>query len=227
MNHFNWIIKKKSSSSRARNGLLITPHGTVDSPAFIFCGTKGSLKSLLVKEAVNAGTQVILSNTYHLMLQPGGDIISQHGGLHKFMNWKGPMLTDSGGFQIFSLGHGSVADEMLSGFSRKLGDDLNISGALGELFTWVNDMFSRLDSDEINYDIAQQALSALGKVDEVLGVMEADQVETDDKIQGLIDRRNQARAEKDWDTADVIRKQLDELGIVLEDTSEGTIWKKK
>ena len=88
-------------------------------------------------------------------------------------------------------------------------------------------MFSRLDSDEIKYDIAQQALSAIGKVDEVLGVMEADQVETDDEIQGLIDRRNQAREEKDWDTADVIRKQLDELGIVLEDTSEGTIWKKK
>ena len=122
---------------------------------------------------------------------------------------------------------GSVTDEMLSGFSQKLGDDLNISGALGELFTWVNDMFSRLDSDEINYDIARQALSALEKVDEVLGVMEADQVETDDEMQGLIDKRNQARAEKDWDTADVIRKQLDELGIVLEDTSEGTIWKKK
>ena len=122
---------------------------------------------------------------------------------------------------------GSVTDEMLSGFSQKLGDDLNISGALGELFTWVNDMFSRLDSDEINYGIARQALSALGKVDEVLGVMEADQVEADDEIQGLIDRRNQARAEKDWATADVIRKQLDELGIVLEDTSEGTIWKKK
>ena len=123
---------------------------------------------------------------------------------------------------------GSVTDEMLSGFSQKLGDDLNISGALGELFTWVNDMFSRLDSDEINYDISRQALSALRKVDEVLGVMEeADQVETDDEIQGLIDRRNQARAEKDWDTADVIRKQLDELGIILEDTSEGTIWKKK
>ena len=120
-----------------------------------------------------------------------------------------------------------VADEMLSGFSQKLGDDLNISGALGELFTWVNDMFSRLDSDEINYDIARQALSALGKVDLVLGVMEADQIETDDEIQGLIDRRNQAREEKDWDTADIIRKQLDELGIVLEDTSEGTIWKKK
>ena len=120
-----------------------------------------------------------------------------------------------------------VADEMLSGFSQKLGDDLNISGALGELFTWVNDMFSRLDSDEINYDIARQALSALGKVDEVLGVMEVDQIETDDEIQGLIDSRNQAREEKDWDTADVIRKELDELGIVLEDTSEGTIWKKK
>ena len=121
----------------------------------------------------------------------------------------------------------SIADEMLAGFSQKLGDDLNISGALGELFTWVNNMFSRLDSNKINYESARQALSALRRIDQVLGVMEVDQIETNEKIQSLIDRRNQARKEKDWDVSDAIRKQLDELGIVLEDTQEGTIWKKK
>jgi len=124
-------------------------------------------------------------------------------------------------------GDESAADKMLAGFSQKLEDDLNISGALGELFIWVNDMFGKLDSEEINYESSRQALSALGKIDEVLGVMEADQTEIDGEIQNLIDERNQAREGKDWSAADVIRKQLDELGIILEDTPEGTIWKKK
>ena len=111
MTKFNWKIQKQSSS-RARTGILSTPHGDIRTPAFIFCGTKASLKSFNTIEAKNNNTQIILSNTYHLMLQPGGELIAKHGGLHKFMNWDGPMLTDSGGFQIFSLGHGSVADEI-------------------------------------------------------------------------------------------------------------------
>ena len=112
MNNFNWRIKKNLSQSRARTGIITTPHGKIYTPAFIFCGTKGALKSISVDDAKKCGTQIILSNTYHLMLQPGSETIAKHGGLHKFMNWKGPLLTDSGGFQIFSLGHGSVADEI-------------------------------------------------------------------------------------------------------------------
>jgi len=119
------------------------------------------------------------------------------------------------------------ANEMLEDFSQKLGEDLNISGALGMLFIWVHDIFSRLDSNEIDYSNAQKALSALQKVDQVLGVMNIDQDENKEDIKILIDRRNQARATKDWEAADIIRKQLDELGIILEDTPEGTIWKKK
>ena len=112
MNNFDWKIIKESTLSRARSGTISTPHGKINTPAFIFCGTKAALKSINVDEAEKCGTQIILSNTYHLMLQPGSEIIANHGGLHKFMNWKGPMLTDSGGFQIFSLGHGSVSDEI-------------------------------------------------------------------------------------------------------------------
>lgn len=112
MSKFNWKIKTLSKKSKARTGIISTPHGDIQTPAFIFCGTKASLKCFSTIEAKKNNTQIILSNTYHLMLQPGGEIISKHGGLHKFMNWKGPMLTDSGGFQIFSLGHGSVADEI-------------------------------------------------------------------------------------------------------------------
>jgi len=112
MNKFNWSINRTSKFSRARTGIIDTPHGKIYTPAFIFCGTKASLKSYSTIDAKKNNTQIILSNTYHLMLQPGSKIIAKHGGLHKFMNWDGPMLTDSGGFQIFSLGHGSVADEI-------------------------------------------------------------------------------------------------------------------
>ena len=112
MVEFSWKIGTFSKKSKARTGFIKTPHGEIKTPAFIFCATKGALKSFTTTEAKKYGTQIILSNTYHLMLQPGSKIIAEHGGLHRFMNWKGPMLTDSGGFQIFSLGPGSVADEI-------------------------------------------------------------------------------------------------------------------
>ena len=112
MSNFTWKIKKKLKYNKARIGTISTPHGDIQTPAFIFCATKGALKSFTTKDAKENNTQIILSNTYHLMLQPGSDLIAEHGGLHKFIGWNAPMLTDSGGFQIFSLGHGSVADEI-------------------------------------------------------------------------------------------------------------------
>ena len=112
MNNFSWKINHCSKDSKARTGCITTPHGKIKTPAFIFCATKGVLKTIKTNEAKFNGTQVILSNTYHLMLQPGSKLIAEHGGLHKFINWDGPMLTDSGGFQIFSLGNGSVANEI-------------------------------------------------------------------------------------------------------------------
>lgn len=97
---------------QARVGRLTTPHGIIETPAFIFCGTKASVKGLDPQCMHRNNTQIILSNTYHLHVYPGSDFIRRMGGLHRFMSWDGPMLTDSGGFQIFSLGHGSVADEI-------------------------------------------------------------------------------------------------------------------
>ncbi|HQU09820.1 MAG TPA: tRNA guanosine(34) transglycosylase Tgt, partial [Opitutales bacterium] len=79
---------------------------------FIFCATKAALKGVTTAQAREVGVEIILGNTYHLMLQPGHELVAAHGGLHKFLDWQGPMLTDSGGFQIFSLGYGSVADEI-------------------------------------------------------------------------------------------------------------------
>ena len=102
MAEFSWRIGSLSKKSRARTGYITTPHGEIKTPAFIFCATKAALKSITTFDAQKIGTQIILSNTYHLMLQPGSKLIADQGGLHKFMNWKGPLLTDSGGFQIFS-----------------------------------------------------------------------------------------------------------------------------
>lgn len=97
---------------RARRGVIQTPHGLVQTPAFIFCATKGALKGLTMDQVRQTGAQIILSNTYHLMIHPGSKHIETMGGLHRFMNWDGPLFTDSGGFQIFSLGHGSVSSEI-------------------------------------------------------------------------------------------------------------------
>lgn len=109
---FSFQYQYPNTNSFARLGTLVTPHGTVNTPAFIFCATKAAIKGLTPDQMRQAGTQIILSNTYHLMLQPGERIIKKLGGLQKMTGWNGPMLTDSGGFQIFSLGHGSVAQEI-------------------------------------------------------------------------------------------------------------------
>lgn len=96
----------------ARTGRLTTPHGVVETPNFIFCATKGAMKGLTPAQLREAGADIILSNTYHLFLRPGPEWVARAGGLHRMLGWDGPMLTDSGGFQIFSLGHGTVADEI-------------------------------------------------------------------------------------------------------------------
>ncbi len=96
-------VTYKDKKSKARIGQLKTPHGLVETPVFMPVATKAAVKTLLPEEVKNIGYCMILSNTYHLFLQPGQKIIEKMGGLHKFMNWDGPILTDSGGYQVFSL----------------------------------------------------------------------------------------------------------------------------
>src|SRR5215475_1545444 len=96
-------LLKTDTQTKARLGRLTTPHGVIDTPMFMPVGTQASVKALDPRELREMGTQIILGNTYHLNLRPGLDIIRAGGGLHKFMNWPGPILTDSGGFQVFSL----------------------------------------------------------------------------------------------------------------------------
>lgn len=101
---FGFEITKKSNECRARLGRLTTAHGSVTTPVFMPVGTQATVKTLTPEELKELGAEIILSNTYHLYLRPGADLIAEAGGLHNFMHWDRPILTDSGGFQIFSLG---------------------------------------------------------------------------------------------------------------------------
>ncbi|HEX7009445.1 MAG TPA: tRNA guanosine(34) transglycosylase Tgt [Phycisphaeraceae bacterium] len=96
-------ILARDRTSRARLGRVTTPHGTFETPAFMPVGTRAAIKGLLPQQVADLGAQVILANTYHLMLRPGSERVAQMGGLHRWMRWDGPILTDSGGYQVFSL----------------------------------------------------------------------------------------------------------------------------
>ena len=98
-----YTLLKKEKDTKARLGTLETNYGTVDTPMFMPVGTRATVKTLSPEELIDVNSGVILANTYHLWLRPGEDLIEKAGGLHKFMNWNGPILTDSGGFQVFSL----------------------------------------------------------------------------------------------------------------------------
>ena len=97
---------------RARAGVIHTAHGDIRTPAFVPLATKATIKTLLPAEVAALGYDIVLGNTFHLFLDPGDELIDGFGGLHEFMGWRAPIITDSGGFQVFSMGHGTIADEI-------------------------------------------------------------------------------------------------------------------
>jgi queuine tRNA-ribosyltransferase len=114
MNYFEFELIYQSKKSRARVGRIHTPHGIIETPNFVPVGTNATLKAVDSITANNLGIQLMFCNTYHLLVHPGVDVISQAGGLHKFMNRPHPIITDSGGFQVFSLAYGTVKEELKS-----------------------------------------------------------------------------------------------------------------
>lgn len=118
-NNFVFEIVHKSRKSRARVGRIHTPHGVIDTPNFVAVGTNGTLKALDSRTVDSLGLQLMFCNTYHLILQPGVSVIKKAGGLHAFMNRSYPIITDSGGFQVFSLAYGGVHSELKSKGQKK------------------------------------------------------------------------------------------------------------
>jgi queuine tRNA-ribosyltransferase len=112
-----FTVRTRAPDFRARTGTLHLPHGEVSTPAFVPLATKGAVKTLEPREVAALGYELILGNTFHLLLAPGPELVRDLGGLHEFMRWNGAIITDSGGFQVFSMGHGGVADE-IKGRSR-------------------------------------------------------------------------------------------------------------
>src|SRR5580692_12861053 len=105
-------IEARDPTSRARAATLHTHRGDVRTPAFVPLATKATVKGLLPAEVAALGYDMVLGNTFHLLLNPGPELIERFGGVGAFMGWQGPVITDSGGFQVFSMGHGTVADEI-------------------------------------------------------------------------------------------------------------------
>ena len=135
-----FTIEHRSTTSKARQGCLQTAHGTFKTPMFMPVGTRGAVKTLTEEQLRQVGTKIILGNTYHLMLRPGADLIERAGGLHAFIGWNGPILTDSGGFQVFSLSglrkmteEGATFKSHIDGSTHFLGpkESMRIQRALG------------------------------------------------------------------------------------------------
>src|SRR6185436_2423410 len=128
-----FTILKKDQNTKARTGIITTAHGQVYTPVFLPIGTKGAIKSIAAEELKFWGAEMILANTYHLWQRPGDALIARAGGLHKFMNWKQAIFTDSGGFQVFSLGkmvkitdHGVKFQSDVDGSTHVLTPELSV-----------------------------------------------------------------------------------------------------
>ena len=179
-------VLKKDRSSEARAGKLQLAHGTVETPIFMPVGTQGTVKTLSPAELEDIGAQIILGNTYHLYLRPGQDLIKQAGGLHKFMNWHRPILTDSGGYQVFSLAElrmireegvtfqshldGSYHDfspESVVDTQRCLGSDIMM--VLDECTPYPCSLKQAIDSNELTLRWAKRSLKAFQLTEPIYG----------------------------------------------------------
>ena len=159
MSYFRFEVLYQSKKSRARVGRIHTPHGIIDTPSFVAVGTNGTLKTIDSTMVDDMDLQLMFCNTYHLMLQPGAEIVKKAGGLHSFINRKKPIITDSGGFQVFSLAYGGVHDELKSkGAKKHNGGVLKISED-GVLFRSYRDGAKILLSPETSI-AAQKDLGA-------------------------------------------------------------------
>src|SRR6476661_6401733 len=121
---FNFVLHRADSHSAARRATFHAPHGSVELPAFMPVGTQAAIKALTIDQVRSTAAQMILGNTYHLALRPGEEVIRDLGGLHNFMGWDGPILTDSGGFQLYSLAQNTKVTEQAAVFRSHIDGQL-------------------------------------------------------------------------------------------------------
>jgi queuine tRNA-ribosyltransferase len=181
----HFTIIKEDSATKARLGRLVTAHGDIDTPCFMPVGTQGTVKATLPRDLKEMGCQILLGNTYHLYLRPGHELIREMGGLHKFIGWDGPILTDSGGYQVFSLAamrriveNGAVFQSHLDGSSHSLTAEkaVEIQEALGSDIAMVLDECIPSDatrdyvqaSTERTVRWARRSLRARSKADQLM-----------------------------------------------------------
>src|SRR5437764_8476285 len=154
---FRFELHCTDGGTAARRSTFHTPHGPVELPAFMPVGTQASIKALTIDQVRSTGAQMILSNTYHLALRPGEDVIRDSGGLHEFMGWDGPILTDSGGFQLYSLAQNTKVTEQAAIFRSHIDGHLlelsperaiAIQEALGSDVAMVLDHVVALPADD-------------------------------------------------------------------------------
>jgi len=169
---FRFEVLKEDERTAARLGRLTTPHGTVSTPVFMPVGTQGTVKGMTPEELEELGAEIILSNTYHLYLRPGPDVVREAGGLHRFTGWRRPILTDSGGFQVFSLAalrrierHGVWFRSHLDGSSHFIGprESIAIQEALGSDIAMAFDECPPYPADRAYVEEAVQRTLAWAK----------------------------------------------------------------
>ena len=144
---FEVTHESKKPGSRARLGRIHTPHGIIDTPGFVPVGTSAALKGVTDDQAVAAGVQLMFCNTYHLMVHPGSEIVAAAGGLHRYMGRSGPIITDSGGFQVFSLAPKTDADGPELKARSKSGNQATLTSVTEECLTGLEPQASRLKID--------------------------------------------------------------------------------
>ena len=142
--HFSFEITKKLEGQLGRTGIIRTPHGDIQTPSFVVVGTKANVKGITPEMLKDMNAQVVLANTYHLYFQPGDDIVAEAGGFPKMMNWDGPTMTDSGGFQVFSLGEafGTGVSKIASG------EDIVVSQRKGYA---KSQKFAHIDEEGVSF----------------------------------------------------------------------------
>jgi queuine tRNA-ribosyltransferase len=161
-----FTVRTRDPASRARTGTLHLAHGEVQTPAFVPLATRGSVKLLEPRDVEQLGYEMVLGNTFHLFLAPGHELVDRFGGLNEFMRWSGPIITDSGGFQVFSMGYGGVADE-IKGRRRKAADS---GGAIlkiaeeGVRFRAYTDGTERFIGPEISMEVQAKLRSDIALV---------------------------------------------------------------